>query len=167
MRRLVILGATGDLTFRYLLPALAELEAGARLPDGLEVVGIPRPDLDDVASCDDAVMRLGEHAPDDAAARHSRRARYGAGSVEGRAASPDADGGVQPIELDHSLPDADLSAYAHLLLAVFDGEPMLSVRDDEAEETWRIVAPVLAAWAQDLVPLEECAAGSDGPPGVR
>ena len=36
--------------------------------------------------------------------------------------------------------------------------------DDEAEESWRVVTPVLAAWGQDRVPLQEYAAGSDGPP---
>ena len=32
-----------------------------------------------------------------------------------------------------------------------------------AEESWRIVEPVLAAWSKDLVPLEEYPAGSHGP----
>jgi glucose-6-phosphate 1-dehydrogenase len=30
-------------------------------------------------------------------------------------------------------------------------------------ETWRIVEPVLRAWQDDAVPLEEYEAGSDGP----
>jgi glucose-6-phosphate 1-dehydrogenase len=35
----------------------------------------------------------------------------------------------------------------------------------EAEESWRIVEPILAAWAAGEVPLLEYPAGSDGPPG--
>ena len=38
---------------------------------------------------------------------------------------------------------------------------------DEAEELWRIVEPVLTAWANDEVPLEEYAAGSSGPSGAK
>ena len=45
------------------------------------------------------------------------------------------------------------------------GDPTLSVRGDTAEECWRIVEPVLAAWAAGEVPLEEYAAGSAGPGG--
>ena len=33
----------------------------------------------------------------------------------------------------------------------------------EAEEAWRVLTPVLSAWSEDLVPLEEYPAGSDGP----
>jgi len=34
---------------------------------------------------------------------------------------------------------------------------------DQAVETWRIVEPVLRAWREDTVPLQEYEAGSDGP----
>jgi glucose-6-phosphate 1-dehydrogenase len=37
--RLVVLGATGDLTGRYLLPGLAALRARGYLSDGFELVG--------------------------------------------------------------------------------------------------------------------------------
>ena len=39
---LVIFGATGDLTRRKLLPALYQLEAAHKLPDGLRVIGVGR-----------------------------------------------------------------------------------------------------------------------------
>ena len=43
IERLVLFGATGDLAGRYLLPALAALQAAGRLPDGFEVIGcLPR-----------------------------------------------------------------------------------------------------------------------------
>ncbi|MFZ4187154.1 glucose-6-phosphate dehydrogenase [Streptomyces pseudogriseolus] len=57
-----------------------------------------------------------------------------------------------------------LPAYGRLLMDVFDGDPALSIRGDEAEEAWRVVEPVLSAWERGLVPLEEYPAGSDGPP---
>ena len=49
------------------------------------------------------------------------------------------------------------------MLDVLNRDPALSIRGDEAEESWRVVTPVLAAWAKDLVPLQEYVAGSDGP----
>jgi glucose-6-phosphate 1-dehydrogenase len=70
-----------------------------------------------------------------------------------------------PLTLTAQLPPSELPAYARLLLDVFRRNPALSIRGDEAEESWRVVTPVLDAWAEDLVPLEEYAAGSDGPAG--
>ena len=69
-----------------------------------------------------------------------------------------------PLILVAELESADLPAYGRLLLDVFNRDPALSIRGDEAEESWRVVTPVLAAWEQDRVPLQEYAAGSDGPP---
>lgn len=54
-------------------------------------------------------------------------------------------------------------AYANVLLDMMENNPTLSVRGDEAEEAWRIMEPVLAAWANNEVPLQEYTAGSDGP----
>ena len=62
-------------------------------------------------------------------------------------------------------PAAELPAYGRVLLDLLNGGSTLSVRGDEAEEAWRVVAPVLAAWRADRVPLEEYPAGSDGPRG--
>ena len=42
MRRIVIFGATGDLTSRYLVPALAKLYEAGRLPDGIKITGVDR-----------------------------------------------------------------------------------------------------------------------------
>ena len=46
IRRMAILGAAGDLTFRFLLPALAELHEAGRLPDGFEILALARDDWD-------------------------------------------------------------------------------------------------------------------------
>ncbi len=70
---------------------------------------------------------------------------------------------LECIELDRDLAPQVLSPYARILMAVFDGDPTLSIRDDEAEECWRIVEPILAAWKKGKPPLLEYPAGSDGP----
>jgi glucose-6-phosphate 1-dehydrogenase len=71
------------------------------------------------------------------------------------------------IELDVSLAPQDLSAYGKLLLDVMRGDLTLSIRDDEAEESWRIVEPILQAWRDGQVPLREYPAGSKGPDQVN
>ena len=47
IRTLLLLGATGDLATRFLLPALGVLHAAGRLPAGFRVVGAARTQLDD------------------------------------------------------------------------------------------------------------------------
>jgi glucose-6-phosphate 1-dehydrogenase len=61
---------------------------------------------------------------------------------------------------------SDLPPYGHVLLDLLEGGSTLSVRGDAAEEAWRVVEPVLAAWHEHRVPLEEYPAGSDGPPPI-
>jgi glucose-6-phosphate 1-dehydrogenase len=70
---------------------------------------------------------------------------------------------LMPLVLEAALPVADLRAYSQVLLDVLRGESALSIRGDEAEEAWRIMTPVVEAWADDLVPLEDYPAGSTGP----
>jgi glucose-6-phosphate 1-dehydrogenase len=65
--------------------------------------------------------------------------------------------------LDIELPPPRLSAYGLLLSEMLGGSRTLSISDVEAEESWRIVAPILAAWQSGEVPLLEYPAGSDGP----
>ncbi|WP_375426218.1 glucose-6-phosphate dehydrogenase [uncultured Friedmanniella sp.] len=79
-------------------------------------------------------------------------------------------GPADPLELDRVTLDADLGAgrlpaYGEVLAGVLDGDPLLSVRGDTAEQCWRIVDPVLQAWREGKTALEEYAAGSDGPAG--
>jgi len=57
----------------------------------------------------------------------------------------------------------ELTAYGEVLAELLEGDPTLSVRGDVAEQCWRIVAPVIAAWRRNAVPLETYPAGSDGP----
>ena len=60
-------------------------------------------------------------------------------------------------------PSRGLPAYAHVLTDLLEGTSTLSVRGDEAEESWRIVEPVLASWSAGDVPLLTYPAGSHGP----
>ncbi|MGP4115331.1 glucose-6-phosphate dehydrogenase [Streptomyces sp. 4N509B] len=71
---------------------------------------------------------------------------------------------LMPLSLAARMEPPRLPAYGRLLLDVLHGDPTLSIRGDEAEESWRVLTPVLSAWEWDLVPLEEYPAGSDGPP---
>jgi glucose-6-phosphate 1-dehydrogenase len=71
-----------------------------------------------------------------------------------------------PLMLKAPPPASDLPAYGRVLLDVLSGGSALSVRGDEAEHAWRVVTPVLDAWREDFVPLEEYSAGSAGPPPV-
>jgi glucose-6-phosphate 1-dehydrogenase len=79
-------------------------------------------------------------------------------------------GGDDPFALHRATLEADLGlgaqrAYAEVLAGILDADATLAVRGDAAEECWRIVAPALAAWRRDEVPLDEYAAGSAGPDG--
>ncbi len=91
--------------------------------------------------------------------------------------SPDAialevnlNGAGDPFDLERQVLAArmaphDLPAYGLLLRELLEGDTTLSISDVEAEESWRIVEPVLAAWAAGEVPLQEYPAGSAGPAG--
>jgi glucose-6-phosphate 1-dehydrogenase len=57
-----------------------------------------------------------------------------------------------PLTLTAQMEPPDLPAYGRLLLDVLNGNAALSIRGDEAEEAWRVLAPVLSAWAKDQVP---------------
>jgi len=70
---------------------------------------------------------------------------------------------LEEAELDTDFAAQELPAYAHVLLDVLSGDPTLAVRGDEAEESWRIVEPILAAWSAGTPALLEYDPGSDGP----
>jgi glucose-6-phosphate 1-dehydrogenase len=70
---------------------------------------------------------------------------------------------VERVGMGVNLEPGDLPAYGQVLAGALAGDPTLSVRGDQAVQTWRIVEPVLRAWRDDAVPLQEYEAGSDGP----
>jgi glucose-6-phosphate 1-dehydrogenase len=53
--------------------------------------------------------------------------------------------------------------YETLLHDVMDGDQTLFMRADMVEEAWRIVQPVLDAWAAKKAEFADYASGSDGP----
>ena len=56
-----------------------------------------------------------------------------------------------------------LSAYGEVLEGILDRDPALAVRGDTAVQCWTVVEPVVQAWRDDRVPLEEYPAGTSGP----
>lgn len=72
---------------------------------------------------------------------------------------------LEQTVLRGELGGGDLLPYGEVLASILDGDPRLAVRGDAAEECWRIVEPVLAAWKRDEVPMDEYRAGSRGPSG--
>ncbi|HQE32971.1 MAG TPA: glucose-6-phosphate dehydrogenase [Propionibacteriaceae bacterium] len=80
--------------------------------------------------------------------------------------STNAEGDKLDLELSVLSTDLGESAirpYGEILDHILRGDPLLSVRGDIAEECWRIVTPVLDAWREGLVPMDEYRAGSTGP----
>ncbi len=73
-----------------------------------------------------------------------------------------------PFTLDRVVLNAEFGAgelgpYGEVLAGLLSDDPTLSVRADAIEECWRIVEPVLTAWKNSEVALEEYRAGSSGP----
>jgi glucose-6-phosphate 1-dehydrogenase len=71
---------------------------------------------------------------------------------------------AETVELEALSAAPALTPYAHLIHEMLQNDPMLFIRDDETEESWRIVDPVMSAWRAGQVPLQEYAAGG-APPG--
>jgi glucose-6-phosphate 1-dehydrogenase len=53
--------------------------------------------------------------------------------------------------------------YETLIYDVMIGDPMLFIRADMVEESWRVVQPILDAWAADPSDIAAYASGTDGP----
>ena len=84
-------------------------------------------------------------------------------SLELTGSGPGVEASLVPLTLTAEIEPPELPPYGRILLDVLTGQSALSIRADEAEESWRVVTPVLEAWSRDLVPLEEYDAGSSGP----
>jgi glucose-6-phosphate 1-dehydrogenase len=89
-------------------------------------------------------------------------------SPDGIALEINLNGAGDPFDLERDVlsaaaPAPRTPAYDLVLTELLDGDTSLSISDVEAEECWRIVAPVLAAWSAGEVPLREYPAGSAGP----
>jgi glucose-6-phosphate 1-dehydrogenase len=107
------------------------------------------------------------HPFGDAAAFAANRMRFGLEpeglSLELTGISPTMEPRLEPLTLEADLEPPELPAYGRILLDVLHGNSVLSIRADEAEESWRVLTPVLDGWSNDLAPLQEYDAGSTGP----
>lgn len=101
-------------------------------------------------------LRLAEDLPDGGGAR-VRTDRVWIGLDGAR----DPDEGV--LTLVTPPVDGELAAYTRVLGDVLTGSTALSVGAEESEQAWRVVEPVLAAWARGIPPLLQYPAGSVGP----
>ncbi len=74
---------------------------------------------------------------------------------------------VRSVAMDFSYGAAFLEeapeAYERLLLDAMVGDPTLFIRNDEVDQAWRIVEPVLDSWAGGQPPVAQYEAGSWGP----
>lgn len=76
---------------------------------------------------------------------------------------------VRPVVMDftygHSFGVASAEAYERLLLDAMKGDPTLFIRDDEIEQAWDLLSPVLNAWSASKSPqVATYEAGTWGPP---
>ena len=79
-----------------------------------------------------------------------------------RRVEPELASGCSLSELQQAI-ELPLRISLRILLDVLSGNSALSIRADEAEESWRVLTPVLNGWSRDLAPLQEYDAGSSGP----
>lgn len=74
---------------------------------------------------------------------------------------------VNLVILGASGGNSPVMPYGEILAHIMDGDPLLSVRDDVAEDLWRILTPVMKAWDDGTVPMDTYRAGSSGPTSWR
>jgi glucose-6-phosphate 1-dehydrogenase len=67
------------------------------------------------------------------------------------------------FDYDEQFTEEDLDGYERLLLDALLGDQTLFIRSDEVAEAWRIVTPLLNAFADPEFPLARYAAGTWGP----
>ncbi|GHG92960.1 glucose-6-phosphate dehydrogenase [Streptomyces lanatus] len=105
--RLVVLGATGDLSARYLLPALAALRAAGQLDDRFQLTGASREEWSSERFREWIGARLDLHGgpyPADAREAIAARARYVRADVTSSADVAEAIAGDGPVAVYLALP---------------------------------------------------------------
>jgi glucose-6-phosphate 1-dehydrogenase len=75
--------------------------------------------------------------------------------------------GLDRVSLEVEFATGELGPYGEVLHGILSDDTTLSVRADAVEECWRIVAPILAAWRKNSVPIDTYRAGSVGPTAWR
>ncbi|WP_055586366.1 glucose-6-phosphate dehydrogenase [Peterkaempfera griseoplana] len=120
IRRLAVFGATGDLTARYLLPALAALRAAGHLGDDFELTGASREDWDTDRFrewCADQLDRHGDSCPADARRAVAASARYRKADVTSAADVAAVLTGDDPIAVYLALPPG---LFPHMVTALHE-----------------------------------------------
>ncbi|MEE1770179.1 glucose-6-phosphate dehydrogenase [Streptomyces sp. JV185] len=109
INRLAVFGATGDLTARFLLPALAALQAAGHLGDQLQLTGVSREDWDTERYRQwiaDQLDRHGGSSPSEAREAIAVSARYLRADVTDPADVAAATAGDGPVAVYLALPPA-------------------------------------------------------------
>jgi glucose-6-phosphate 1-dehydrogenase len=74
---------------------------------------------------------------------------------------------IRPVNMEFLYGTAFLSqspeAYERLILDAMRGDATLFTRDDEVEAQWRVIDPIIEAWASGQPSLGTYTAGSEGP----
>ena len=71
--------------------------------------------------------------------------------------------GLNRVTVSSGRGEPGLTAYGSVVRWLLQGERAFTVRGDGAEQGWRITEQILDAFTTDEVPLQDYAAGSDGP----
>jgi len=66
------------------------------------------------------------------------------------------------MRYDEWFPKEPNVGYETLIYDVMIGDPTLFMRADMVEQAWRVVQPVLDAWAADKADVPDYESGSDG-----
>ena len=80
-----------------------------------------------------------------------------------RVGDPTVDGGLTEVRLRTDDVPADATAYATVAHRLLRGDTTLSVAPDGPEQGWRVMAEMEQVIARGDAPLQDYAAGSDGP----
>lgn len=144
INRLAVFGATGDLTARYLLPALAALRAAGHIDDGFQLTGASREDWDTDhfrGWCADQLGRHGDSCPADVRRTVAASAHYREADVTDPADVAAVVAGYEPIAVYLALPpalfprmvtalhDAGLPRGSRIVLEKPFGEDLTSARE--------------------------------------
>ncbi len=89
-------------------------------------------------------------------------------SIQFNSKPPGLDMQMRPVEMDfeydESFSEVIFDAYERLILDILRGDQTLFIRDDEVEESWDVLDPILKAWENDnTIPLYSYQPGSEGP----
>lgn len=71
--------------------------------------------------------------------------------------------GMNRVTAQTDTADPILSSYGNVLRGILDADATFSVRGDASEECWRLIEEIQRGFDDGSVPLQDYAAGSEGP----